>query len=89
MPTRTVLLSATEEAYVTLVFEEHAAMVRVADQRKSDRMQVVFTDKGVPAGTQVNIRGASLSYEAPDIPASIEAPSAPAVAEASEKSTSA
>jgi len=50
-----VLLSATEEAFVAMVLEEHAALVRNADARRENRMSVLLKEKGIPASLPVTI----------------------------------
>jgi hypothetical protein len=48
-------LSATEEAFVAMVLEEHTALVRNADAKRNARMKVLLDEKGVPAGLHVTI----------------------------------
>lgn len=52
-----VPLSATEEAYVALVIAVHANAVAVAASERDARLQVLLTEKGVPAGVSANVEG--------------------------------
>jgi hypothetical protein len=43
--TQSVTLSATEEAFVAMVIEEHTALVKNADARRDTRMKVLLGEK--------------------------------------------
>lgn len=66
-------LSATETAFLVMIQEEHAALIRAADQRRNNRLAPLFRDKQIPDGTHVSaevIDGVQhLTYDAPDIQA--------------------
>lgn len=50
-----VPLSGTEEAFVAIVLEEHAALVRAADQKRDSRMAVLLAEKAIPANAPVRV----------------------------------
>lgn len=66
-----VPLSPTEAAFVAMVLEEHAALVRNADANRERRMKVLLDEKGVPAGLPVQNAVAdgvmSLIYTPPEM----------------------
>ena len=80
-------LTATEEAYLAMVQQEHAQLIRTADARREERMKPLFQDKGIPPGIPVNAEArtadtpAYLIYDGPDI-APAEGPSSGGTAEA-------
>lgn len=46
-------LSGTEAAFVQIVLEEHDALVRLAEQKRDQRLQVLFDEKQIPKGATV------------------------------------
>jgi hypothetical protein len=68
--TQSVTLSATEEAFVAMVIEEHTALVKNADARRDTRMKVLLGEKAIPDGVHVTIErqgaGSALVFELPD-----------------------
>lgn len=50
---RTVPLSSTEEAYVGMVLDQYQAFVAQATQIRNERLQVLYTEKGIPDGVSV------------------------------------
>lgn len=84
-------LSATEEAYLAMVQQEHAYAIRAADARRDERLKPLLADKQVPNGIAVNVEArtasspAQLVWETPDIapdPEKNEGPSSGGTAEA-------
>lgn len=68
-PTRSDL-SESQEAFVAMILEEHAALIRHADQKRDQRLQPLLKEKGIPDGVSVKIERqkdgpAQFVYEAP------------------------
>lgn len=68
----TAELSPTEEAFVAMTLQRHAATVRQADAEKAAAIDILLRDRGIPEGTPVtavartNTAPACLTYEIPD-----------------------
>lgn len=60
-------LSKTELAYVSMVMEEHAALIRNADNVRGNRLSPLIDEKGIPRDAAINVNGQALEYEGPDI----------------------
>lgn len=71
-------LSASEEAYVAMVLEEHATAIRAADQKRDERMKPLLAEKGIPEGFPVKIekldpkKPAVLAYHPPAVAQSLK-----------------
>lgn len=69
---RTVPLSGTEAAFVQMVLEEHGALIRNADRRRDERMQVLLKEKSIPDGVHVRLASEDgvpvLTYSDPTLP---------------------
>lgn len=50
-----VPLSATEEAFLTMILEEHAGLIQRADARRNQRMAVLLKEKSVPSDVPVTV----------------------------------
>lgn len=75
MITHELPLSAVEEAFAALVFDEYDAALQAATSRRDARLAVIMDAKGIAKGTRVRIephtaeQPARLVYQAPDEPA--------------------
>lgn len=66
-------LTATEEAYLAMVQQEHAQTIKAADARRDERLKPLLADKQIPQGVPVNVQArangepAYLTYDGPGI----------------------
>ncbi len=88
MATIRAALTEDRAEHVQMIIEEHTALVRMADQKREQRMASVLSALEIPNGVSVRFGrdadGPALTYEGPDISPATEADG---ISQASEKST--